>query len=58
MIELKAGYRAFNGHVFTQSEADIYNHAYCKTEAEQHRLFTCIVYSDKKYDHLYTTKAA
>jgi len=40
MKTITAGYRAHNGHIFTQAEADAYNRAYQETarlEAQAHR---------------------
>lgn len=36
MKTITAGYTAFNGHVFTQAEADAYNHA-CQDTAKAER---------------------
>lgn len=42
-MEIKAGYRAFNGYVFTQQDADNYNNGYYANEDERHRTFVTII---------------
>lgn len=43
-MKIESGYRAFNGHVFTMHEAELYNHAYFANADERHRLFCAIIY--------------
>ena len=42
-MQVKEGYKAFNGYVFTASDAKNYNESYCKNDGERHRLFCNII---------------
>jgi len=39
---IEAGYKAFNGYIFSQKDADYMNNAYFANENERHNTF-CIV---------------
>lgn len=45
---VKKGYRAFNGYIFTQKDADLYNNSYYANEDERHRVFTLIINQKSK----------
>lgn len=48
MLTIKAGYRAFNGYVFTEADARAYNAA-CEdpqtTADQRHNVFLTIIYA-------------
>lgn len=43
VLQINEGYKAFNGYVFTASDAKNYNETYCKNDDERHRLFCNII---------------
>ncbi len=53
-----AGYKAFNGYVFTQTDADFYNNNYrnCKNEDEKFRLYNLII-QEKAFNKVSVTEA-
>jgi len=40
---IRVGYKAFNGHIFTEKECEIYNNAIFYTKDEIHRFFCLII---------------
>lgn len=42
-MRISEGYVAFNGYIFTQSDARNYNENYYKNEDERHRFFCNII---------------
>lgn len=40
---IEAGYRAFNGHIFSQVDAGYYNNSVFHSEDEKHRTFIIII---------------
>ncbi len=41
--KIQAGYKAFNGYIFTDKDAEYYNNAICWSKDELHRLFKLII---------------